>query len=159
MAIFIKFDGVDGESTKVGYEGWVEADHFSYGISNPTDIASGTGGSAGKPTISDVTTAQEAGRHTPELDKKICAGQHFAKIEIHKCVTTGEGKLLPKFKLEMTNAFVSSLSSSNGSEGNAQESTSFNAEKITREYMSQDEKGGLTTVGKTGYDIKAAQVI
>ncbi len=159
MAIFIKFDGVDGESTKVGYEGWVEADHFSYGISNPTDLSSGTGGSAGKPTISEVTTSQEGGSHTPVLDQKICAGKHFAKVEIHKCITTGEGKLIPKFKLEMTNVFVTQLSSSNGSEGNAQESTSFGAEQITREYCRQDEKGGVTTVGKTGYNIKNAQIV
>lgn len=159
MAIFIKFDGVDGESTKEGYKGWVEAQHFSYGIMSPSDIASGTGASAGAPTISDVTTSQFSGRHTPELDKKICAGQHFSKIEIHKCKTTGSGILEPSFKLEMTNAYVSSLSSSNGEDGPAQESTSFNAEQITREYMAQDATGALTTVGKTGYNIKEAKTV
>ncbi|MEZ5347351.1 MAG: type VI secretion system tube protein Hcp [Pyrinomonadaceae bacterium] len=159
MPVFIKFDGVDGESTKEGYVGWVEVQHFSYGISSPTDIQAGTGASAGAPTISDVTTSQMSGRHTPELDKKICAGQHFAKIEIHKCKTTGSGKLEPSFKLEMTNAFISSLSSSNGEEGPAQESTSFNAEQITREYLAQDETGALTTVGKTGYNIKNATTV
>ena len=43
IEIFLKLDGITGESQKSGAEGWIEIFSFSNGASNPSSVAFGTG--------------------------------------------------------------------------------------------------------------------
>jgi type VI secretion system secreted protein Hcp len=43
---FLKLDGLDGESTRAGFEKQIEIYSFSFGASNPTTVGSGTSGMA-----------------------------------------------------------------------------------------------------------------
>ncbi|MEO7986135.1 MAG: type VI secretion system tube protein Hcp, partial [Gemmatimonadales bacterium] len=44
---FLKIDGVDGESTRKGFEKQTEIFSYSFGASNPSTVGSGGGGGGG----------------------------------------------------------------------------------------------------------------
>lgn len=53
--MFMKIDGVDGESTDDAHKKWIELLSYSHGVSQPTSGASGTGGVPGVVPISPLS--------------------------------------------------------------------------------------------------------
>jgi len=52
--MFLKLDGIDGESTAQGHEQWIETDSFAFGASQGAQ-GSGSGQATGKTTLSEVS--------------------------------------------------------------------------------------------------------
>jgi hypothetical protein len=53
--MFLKLDGIDGESIKTGFEKWIEISSFSNGVSNHALVSHGTGSGAGKADVSSIS--------------------------------------------------------------------------------------------------------
>jgi len=158
-SIVAKFDGVDGECQVEGYTGWVELNSVSMGMHNPITISSGTGGSGGTPTISDLNFTVVPGKHSPELVKKCLMGKHFETVIIDYLKTTGDAKPEWFHKITLTKVFVSSASdamSGNG-DGNGFENYSLNSVKVKKEYKVQGNDGLLTAAGSVEYDQQLAK--
>src|SRR5262249_43543957 len=52
---FLKIDGVNGDSTVKGFEGWFSVDGYDIGVQNTGSLSSGAGGGAGKAQFSPLT--------------------------------------------------------------------------------------------------------
>src|SRR3979411_2476193 len=48
---FLKIDGVTGDATVKGCEGWFSVDGFDLGVKTPSSVTAGGGGGGGQPTI------------------------------------------------------------------------------------------------------------
>src|SRR5690349_6789405 len=79
---FIKIPGVDGESTRKGFEKQIGILSFSLGASNPSSIGHGGGGGAGKATLSSFQLMKHTDVTSPVLFQKCCAGEHFDKVVV-----------------------------------------------------------------------------
>ena len=148
---FIKFPGVDGESSRKGFEKQIEVLSFSLGASNPTTIGAGGGGGAGKVSISSFNFMKHSDVTSPLLFQKCCAGEHFDKVTV--TLNKAGGKAPVKFLVyDFEKVFVESVqwSGSSGGDDTPVESVSLAFGKVTVTYTAQNPDGtpGATKIGQ-----------
>jgi type VI secretion system secreted protein Hcp len=73
MKLFLKLDDVDGGSTAVKYEKWIEISSFSWGATQ--SAAAGGGAGAGKLTVKTVDVNVHSGIATPGMIKLLGSGK------------------------------------------------------------------------------------
>lgn len=154
--MFIRFDGVDGESQQEGFKNWIELSSFTMSSAAAGSTAVGGGSGVGKVSIHGVSFSTVAGKHTPAISMKYFAGKHFPKVEVVFVKLTGnEGGAAEKYyHLTMEHVYVTSKSDGKSEGSLGSEQMSLTAETYEQEYWAQDEKGKLTSVGKTKYNEK-----
>jgi len=123
--MFLKLDGIKGESTDHKHAGEIELLSFSWGVSNPaTSCRAGGGGGEGKATFQDLSFMKRADSSTANLMLACAKGEHIREgtITVRKA---GE-KPLEYLKIKLEDILVSS-SQSGGTEGSTPvESVSLN---------------------------------
>lgn len=55
VRLFLKIDGIKGESTDVSHKDEIEVDSYSWGVSHTASTVRGSGGGAGRPAFVDVS--------------------------------------------------------------------------------------------------------
>ena len=80
--MFLQLGDIQGESTARGYERWIDVVSWSWGVTNPTTVGAGTGLSAGRATLSDLTLMKFADSATPKLIDGSTKGTHFPKATL-----------------------------------------------------------------------------
>ena len=144
MALFIKFDGVDGEAKDDAHKGWSDLLSFSWGLHKAGAGATGQTRRRGVVTVEDVVCTKEYDKSSPKLAEAVCSGKIFPKVEIHNTTTYGDGNRAVFMKIEMKNVMVSSQSVAAAGAGDAvpSESFSLNFEEVKQTYIEYDAKGG-----------------
>jgi len=162
---YLKLDGgstpVDGESTRAGFEKWIEIYSFSWGASNPTTVGTGaTGLSAGKVSVSSFNIMKKTEASSPHLFAACCEGTHFAKATVIMNKASGEKTAALKFlTYTFTNVMVESVqwSGSSGGDDTPTESVSFAFGKVDIMYVQQSsEKGGQSKNIGASWDLTKA---
>jgi type VI secretion system secreted protein Hcp len=148
---FIQFPDVDGESKRKGFEKQIEIAAFSFGASNPASFGTGSGGGAGKASLSSFTIMKKTDLASPVLFQKCCAGDHFDKVTV--TLNKAGGKAAVDFlKYEFEKVFIDSIqwSGSSGGDDTPTESVSLSFAKFTITYTAQgdDASKGATKVGQ-----------
>ena len=80
--MYLQLGDIQGESTARGYERWIEVVSWSWGVANPATVGAGTGLSAGRATLSDLTLMKFADSATPRLLDGSTRGTHFPKAAL-----------------------------------------------------------------------------
>jgi type VI secretion system secreted protein Hcp len=139
--VFIKLDGIEGESTHKDHKGEIEVFSYSWGTSRGASGAPGDmRGGAAKSCVSEF-------HFMKMLDKSSAAivGNSIGSSPIPKATLTmarsGEGEKA-YFTFTLTNVLVSSYQMSGSSE-RAMESVSLRFGSAEMSYKPQDDKGGL----------------
>ncbi len=109
--MFLKIEGIPGESTDDGHTDWIEIVAFNHGISQLVSGASRTGGRADFMPFSVTKTIDKA---TADLHIYRANGKHIPKVEVEFCLATGDKHCFMKYT--MTDVIVSAVSP-NGSQG------------------------------------------
>jgi type VI secretion system secreted protein Hcp len=152
--IYLKLDGIDGESEKSGAKDYIEIFSFSNGASNPTSVAFGTGSGAGKVDISSLSLQKRLDKSSPILFQNCCQGTHIANGHMFVREATGDSTTEIYYQYDMTEVFVDSISWG-GAEGGGKptESLSLSSKTLTITYWPQDTSGKLGTKIPFGWDI------
>ena len=103
----LELDGVKGESDVVGYEGLIELESFSFGVSNPGSFAHGGGGGAGKASFQDMHFTARTTSASPLLKAHCATGKHLASATLHVRKSGGKQEIY-FMKVEMKEILVSS---------------------------------------------------
>jgi type VI secretion system secreted protein Hcp len=142
MALFIKFDGVDGEAQDKDHKGWSDILSFSWGIHRAGVGATGQTRRRGVATVEDVVINKEYDKSSPKLAEAVCTGKVFPKVEIHDTTTYAENRAT-YLKYELKNVLVTShaVSGSTGGDAVPTETMSLNFEEIKQTYVEYDAKG------------------
>lgn len=139
---FLKIEGVEGESTRDGFEDQIEVLSFSWGASNPTSIGAGGGGGAGKASLSSFNVMKISDKASPGLFQACCSGKHFPKatVTLHKA---GGDEAVDYLTYEFEKVFVESIqwSGSSGGDDRPTESLSLAFGKVEITYTPQTETG------------------
>jgi type VI secretion system secreted protein Hcp len=143
MALFIKFDGVDGESKDKDHKSWSDLLSFSWGLHKAGAGQTGQTRRRGVATVEDVVCTKEYDKSSPKLAEAIVMGKVFPKVEIHNTATYGDGARSTYLKYELKNVMVSSHNVSGAGHGDAvpTESLSLNFEEVKQTYVEYDAKG------------------
>ncbi|HEX4748528.1 MAG TPA: type VI secretion system tube protein Hcp [Bryobacteraceae bacterium] len=154
VEIFLKLDGIDGESEKSGATKWIEIFSFSNGASNPTSVAFGTGSGAGKVDLSSLALQKQLDSSSPKLFQNCCQGTHIAKGNMIVREATGGDTTEIYYQYDMTEVFVDSISWGGAAGGGKpSESLSLSAKSLTITYWPQDSTGKLGTKIPFGWDV------
>jgi type VI secretion system secreted protein Hcp len=151
----IKFDGVEGESTHADHKGEVEVLSWTWGVSNPANIAGG-GAGKGKATPGDFHFTHTYDKSSPILAKKCAQGVHFPTV-VMTSRKAGEGQK-DFLKITMKEVFITAVQPAGSSGGDIAESVSAAYGSVEFAYKPQDAKGTLGGEVKFGWDVKTTKI-
>ncbi|MCB1867695.1 MAG: type VI secretion system tube protein Hcp [Gammaproteobacteria bacterium] len=140
--MFMKIEGVDGESTDDKHQKWIELLSFSHSVSQPTSGVSASGGrTGGRADFDDFRGVKTIDNSTPDLNIKCAKGEHIPKVEVECCLATGDKHTFMKYTLE--DCIVTSVRPGGSSAGETKptEELTLAYGKIKWEYTSIDHKG------------------
>jgi type VI secretion system secreted protein Hcp len=149
--MFLKIDGVEGESLDDKHKNEIQLLSFSFGASQSGSAGLGGGSGVGKVQIHDFQVSKHVDKATPLLFKACATGKHTPKVTL-VCRKAG-GTQQEYLKYTFSEVLISSVAhSGSGSELLPVENVSMHFAKIEMEYKPQDEKGGLGGVVKAGWN-------
>jgi len=140
--MFLKIEGIDGESTDDAHDKWIELMSFSHGVSQPVSGVSATGGrTGGRADFQEFSVVKTIDNATCDLNMKCAKGEHIPKIEVECCLATGDKHTFMKYTLE--DCIVTSVSAggAQSDEVKPTEQASFAYGKIKWEYTPIDHTG------------------
>jgi type VI secretion system secreted protein Hcp len=143
MALFIKFDGIDGECNDKDHKNWSDLLSFSWGLRKAGAGTTGQTRRRGVVTVEDVVVTKELDKASPKLAEGVCLGKIIPKVEIHDTTTYGDGNRAVFLKYELKSVMVSShsVSAAGGGDAVPTESVSLNFSEIKQTYVEYDAKG------------------
>lgn len=153
--MFLKIDGIDGESTDEAHDKWIEIDSYSHGVSQPVSGASRTGGrTGGRADFQDFSIIKTVDSATPDLYIACSNGKHIPKIEMECCLATEDKHVFMKY--ELTDVIVSSISAGGSSHDvRPSETVSFAYGSIKWEYTPIDHTGAAGAAVDRTWDLTA----
>jgi len=79
--MFLKIEGVDGESKDADHKDWIEVLSFEQGITRPVSGA-GAGRTSGVTSFQEIKVAKWIDKSSPILMKSVCDGRVYPKVEL-----------------------------------------------------------------------------
>jgi type VI secretion system secreted protein Hcp len=152
--LFLKIDGIPGESVDKVHKDEIELESFSWGETNEgAGHPGGGGGGAGKVQIQDLHVVTHVNKASPTLMLACATGKHL-KQAVLTARKAGKGQqefLVFKFSDVLVSSYQ--IGASAGADLPIDQ-VSFNFAKIEMEYRPQKPDGTLDAGVKAGWDIK-----
>jgi type VI secretion system secreted protein Hcp len=147
--MFLKIDGIDGESDDSVHAGEIDILAWSWGLSQSGTTHMGGGGGAGKVSVQDLSITKYVDKSSPNLFMACCNGKHFATANL--VVRKAGEQALEYIKIDMDEVMVVSVSTGgSGGEDRLTENITLNFAKVKFTYTPQDETGaGGAEIPKT----------
>ncbi|MEM5429625.1 Hcp family type VI secretion system effector [Cupriavidus oxalaticus] len=152
--IFLKINGIDGESQDSSHKNEIEVLAWDWSIEQQSTMHAGSGGGAGKATVSDLSFEHYIDRASPNLMKYCLTGKHINEAVL--VVRKAGGNPLEYLKLTMTDVIVTKVSprGSVDDEVRMREQVALSFSRVKQEYVVQNAQGGSGGAVTAGYDIK-----
>lgn len=152
---YLKLDTVKGESEDSAHQGWIDVLAWSWGMSNPQNVAAGTGSGSTNASVNEFHVTKQVDLSSTMLAQQLLKGKHFAKGTFELPKTGGDGKALIYYKVEFKEVFVTSMSFGGGGGGGVfTENISFSFGEYKAYYNSQTETGGKGPGNDYGWSVK-----
>ena len=153
--IFLKVEGVTGESTDSNHKEWTRVHSFSWGATQPGSMANGGGGGVGKVSINDLQVTALIDKATSALEKYCYTGQHVGKVELSLCKAAGEAGQIEYSKVTLEQVLITSVQmQADSSSESVYVQYSFQAGKVQHQYWVQTDKGGKGAESSVAYNVK-----
>ncbi|QBY50821.1 Hcp family type VI secretion system effector [Cupriavidus oxalaticus] len=151
---FLKINGIDGESQDSSHKNEIELLAWDWTIEQQSTMHAGSGGGAGKATVSDLSFEHYIDRASPNLMKYCLTGKHINEAVL--VVRKAGGNPLEYLKLTMTDVIVTKVSprGSVDDEVRMREQVALSFSRVKQEYVVQNAQGGSGGAVTAGYDIK-----
>lgn len=147
---YIKFDGVEGESTHKDHKGEIEVLSWSWGLANSGSTASG-GASTGKAKPTDFRFVHHYDKASPLLARAAIGGRAFKQVSMTaRKAGAGQKDFL---KVTMKEVFVTSVSDNGNQDSGVGEEIAVQPRHIEVQYQTQDAKGALGSPVSFSWDI------
>lgn len=156
--MFMKIDGVKGESGDGKHKEEIDVLSWSFGMSQSGSAHSGGGGGAGKVNVQDLSFTKYVDKSSPDLYLCCCNGKHLkeAKLTVRKA---GENPI-EYLIVTLEDVLISSVSNGgSGGEDRLTENISINFARFKVDYAEQTATGGEGAKPKMGWDIKKNEKI
>lgn len=158
MAIYMKFDGIEGNVTAKGHEKWIELESIQFGVGRSITFKTGNSSDreATAPQVGEVTVSKSMDPASPKLFAEGCYGKS-KKVEIHLC-KTDQGQLQTYMEYVLENVLVSGYSlSSTGERPN--ETLSLNFTKVEMKFVPWKDDHTKAAPITAGYDTALGQKV
>jgi len=154
--MFLKLDGINGESQDELHRQWIEVESFSWGLTSMNSSATG-GAGAGRASFQDFHFKKQVDKSSPSLMLACASGEHIkgAQLSVRKAggdslgtVKSGEEFLKIKLSDLLVSSFMQKCDAAGGLE-DPQDSFSLNFARIEFTAMSES----------AGWDLKTNKAI
>lgn len=156
MAIYVKYEGIDGEATHESHKKWLDVGSMSFGVNRSISTPSGatTNREASEPSVSEVTISKLMDSASPKLFTESATGAAGKKVQIHLVSTGSPGNTYVEYTLH--NALVSSYSVSTSGD-RPSESVSISFTKLEYKFIPYDDKNKAGTPISVSYDLSTTK--
>lgn len=152
--MFLKIDGIDGESSDARHKGAIEIEAFSWGATNSGSAAHGGGAGAGKVSVQDFSFAAHTGRASPQLFLACATGQHLKSALL--TVRRSGAQQADFLKVTMSDLIVSSWQQSAPAGADVPtDQVTLNFSKVEIAATSQNAGGAAGEAVRSGWDVRA----
>jgi type VI secretion system secreted protein Hcp len=138
--LFMQFEGIDGESTRIDHLGWSYILGVKWGVSAIAPAPGGGGGTAGKPVLSDLSWNQVEDKSFPPLFADIVSGTFIPTAHIDFTARGGDRDRI-YFQMEFKDVFLTSLNLSGVTGADTTVAGSFAYDFIRMTYTPYDSAG------------------
>jgi len=150
--MFLKVEGIDGESQDKNHNKEIDILAWSWGMSQSGTTHMGSGGGAGKVAIQDLSVTKYVDRASMTLMEHVANGKHITKAKLF--VRKAGGTPLEYIKIEMEDIIVTSVSTGgSGGEDRLTENVTFNFSVVKTQYVPQKKDGTGEAGINFGWDI------
>lgn len=150
--MFLKIDGIKGESVDAKHKGDIDIEAFSWGVSN-SGSPTGGGAGAGKATFEDLSFVARTSAASPQLFLATASGKHMKEAML--TVRHAGKQQLEYIKIKLTELNISSYQqSASGSDGPT-DTFSLRFARIDFSYAPQRPDGTLDTPIVAGWDVES----
>jgi len=151
--IFLKVDGIKGESTDVDHKDEIEVLSWSWGVAQAPASSAGGGGS-GKPSVSEFVISKQVDKASPNLFRSCLTGKHIKDVELaQRRAGAGQNNFLV---IKMKEVFIGSVNASSAGVGaRPTENVSIAFDKVVYEYVPQRPNGQQDTPVLLKWDVRA----
>lgn len=150
--LYLKVEGVTGESTDANHKGWIDIESFAWGARQNASI-NGGGAGTGKVSFRNLRTVAAIDKATPVLMKYCASGKHVGEVKISFCKAGGTQIEYGTVVLNDVLVTSTSLTGSNSGE-RIGIIYSFQAAKVEHHYWTQSKDGTKGAETQMGWDIK-----
>ena len=150
--MFLKIEGVDGDSSDSAHGKWIEVVSYSHGISQaPGGSLSGQGAlTGGKADHQDFCITKRLDSASPTLALKVCSGEAIPEVTFELCRATGEKTTFMKYVFKnCIVALVAPSGAASGEDPLPSEEVTFRYGEINWAYTP------TSATGKTGAAVEA----
>jgi type VI secretion system secreted protein Hcp len=154
--MFLKLEGIKGESQDHKHKDEIHIESFSWGVNQTGTHGAGGGGGAGKVQVHDISITKFVDQASPQLVLYCCNGKHIKEglITVRKA---GENPL-EYLKIKLTDVLISGVQEAGHGDLQLSENVTINFAKINFEYQQQDSTGKAAGgPNPIGWDVKANQ--
>ena len=156
-AIYVKIEGIEGESKDSKHKGWIDATSCNYNVSQSSSMQTGGGGGVGKANFGAVIFTHRFDKSSPNLFQYCAAGKHIPKVQVSVCKSGGGQQEYILITLEGVLIAGVAPSGTEGSEWT--ESVNMFYSKITVETREQGKDGAMLATVTAGWDIKQNKAV
>jgi type VI secretion system Hcp family effector len=156
VAMFMKVDGVTGESVDSQHKQWTDIQSFSWGANQRGAMATGGGGNAGRASFNDLSVVAYMDKSSAAIIKNCANGKHLTKVEISACKTGGTQIEFMRVTLEevlVTSAHVTGVDPGDAADRLLM-NYGFQAARVKKQYWEQTDTGGKGAEVSVGWNVK-----
>ncbi len=153
MDIFLKLDGIDGESKDAAHTNEIHVNSWSWGMVQSGTTHKDAGGGGGKVTGGDLSMSKDTDNSTPALMKHCCNGNPIATGTL-TCRESGGDAPVEYLKIEFEEIIVTSYQANGDADGldRIGEHLTLNFRKYVTTYTKQNEDGSAGASTPQGWD-------
>jgi type VI secretion system secreted protein Hcp len=154
--IFVRIEGINGESHDDRHKDWIDATSISDGVSQPRSgsVYSGGARTAARANFADIMIEKKIDASSPLLFKACATGNHIKRVRIDLVRSSAKGKyIFAQYQLD--NVIISSVTTSFDQETNDfKELVTFNFGTITQNYNPLRPDGSFDRSIQAGWDVE-----
>jgi type VI secretion system secreted protein Hcp len=157
--IYLRLEGVPGESIDKGHEGWIELDTFTWSVENKTSFVIGQGGQATQGQVGRITVDKLCDKASVKLFRNCTTGKHIDSGEISCLKLDGEHRI-EYLHVNLKDIMVAKLDwEGRGEEAVLKEKLELEFAEFNKQYYVQKDTGSEAPEGpiEFGYNRQTSQ--
>ncbi|BCQ39919.1 hypothetical protein ERHA54_25220 [Erwinia rhapontici] len=156
--MFIKINGIEGESLDHSHKGEIEVLRWNWSVAQPANMHSGSGGGSGKSTVHDLYFKHYIDKSSTTLIQYCLAGKHIPEAIL--TVRKAGGSPLDFLTITLQELIITSVEPMGMNHMPMPiERVGLSFSRVKLEYVPQSAEGNKLGVVAMGYDIKANAII
>jgi type VI secretion system secreted protein Hcp len=143
--IYLKLDGVNGESVDDSHKDWIELESFNWNVKNDASFATGQGGQATQGHVDKISIDKICDLSSVTLFKNCTTGKHIKNGKIECLKLDGETRVT-YLSVELTDIMVAKVDwSGRGDEAVLHEKVELEFAEFNKIYTMQQDVGSPGT--------------